>query len=485
MQTAQPGGTASTGPDVVAGVRLTSVIGRGASGTVWAGQEEAGGERVAVKLLDGPMAAEAEARLLTGVQHPHVLRLRRLSTNPAALVMDLAEGGSVASLVRARGLLEPGEVVTVLAPVADALAALHAAGIVHGDVTAANVLLGRDGRPLLADLGAGRLLGSGDVAATPGYVAPEVLAGADPGPASDVHGLAAVGWFALTGAAPAAVGDRLPLVLLAPDCPDALVQLLTRAVSPDPAERPGLAELASALHASARPRPVRLVAAAMPALAAGEAVTHRIRSRALEDAAHEPTARRRLRLSRRGRRRSRTVAAGATPGNRLRRVVRGAGVVLTAAGLSAGLTALVVVWLPQPGSAPSVAAVRAAVPAPTVTSQEPMLSAVVELVAAREGALRSGDPDTLDRVHAPGSPARRADDTLLARGPVPVRYEVLAVRGAHGDASDGEATAGEESTVVVDLRTRVGGSPAFEEQVRLQLVEVSGRWRVHDVEPVG
>jgi serine/threonine protein kinase len=72
---------------------------------------------------------------------------------------------------------------------------------------------------VLADLGVAGLAGDGVPWATPGYAAPEVLAGARPGPAADVHGLAAAAWLALTGSVPPPEPERLPLGLLAPDCP--------------------------------------------------------------------------------------------------------------------------------------------------------------------------------------------------------------------------------------------------------------------------
>ncbi len=76
-------------------------------------------------------------------------------------------------------------------PLAQALASVHAQGLVHGDVTPANVLFAADGRPMLSDLGISRLLGSpaAEVGGTGGYLDPAVVAGAAPGPASDVHGL--------------------------------------------------------------------------------------------------------------------------------------------------------------------------------------------------------------------------------------------------------------------------------------------------------
>ena len=107
---------------------------------------------------------------------------RSCPTGGWRVVMPHLLGGSLDALVRARGHLPPGEVVTVLAPVASALGRLHDLGVVHGDVSPGNVLLDLDGRPVLGDLGLGHVVGdvSPGVWGTDGYVAPEVLLGERP-----------------------------------------------------------------------------------------------------------------------------------------------------------------------------------------------------------------------------------------------------------------------------------------------------------------
>jgi serine/threonine protein kinase len=215
-------------PPHVPGLRLQRSLGRGAHGEVWAAVDAGSGEQVAVKLRRtasgrgprsagrGDVAAEAaetaerlarEIALLRRVDHPHVVRLRRVLDLPdgsRAMVLDHAAGGSLTELVRARGPLQPGEVVTLLIALARALADLHAGGIVHGDLAPGNVLFAGDGRPLLSDLGLGAVLGADqDPAdwATPGFADPAGLPAGDP--ARDIWGLGAVAWFALTGHPPA------------------------------------------------------------------------------------------------------------------------------------------------------------------------------------------------------------------------------------------------------------------------------------------
>ncbi|MDP9430784.1 MAG: serine/threonine protein kinase, partial [Actinomycetota bacterium] len=197
---------------VVPGYRLEELLGRGGSGEVWRAVPRSGGPAVAVKLLvEGDAERQArEAALLGELDHPHLVRLHEVVHEPrrggrprVALVLDLLAGGSLAALLSRRGRLRPGEVVTALAPVAAALAHAHERGVVHGDLSPGNVVFTAEGRPVLTDLGVARVLGevaAGEV--TPAYVDPTVARGGAPGPASDVFGVAAGAFHALTGVAP-------------------------------------------------------------------------------------------------------------------------------------------------------------------------------------------------------------------------------------------------------------------------------------------
>ena len=169
----------------------------------------------------------------------HVLAVEAclpLADGRVALVMPLLRGGSLAALVRARGHLGPGEVVTVLAPVAGALGRLHAAGVVHGDVSPGNVLLDLDGRPVLADLGVGRVLGEAPQAVwgTPGHLAPEVLLGASrPRPPTSTPSVPSAG-SASRGRSPVlpGCGPAWPRCAAPGRGPRALVAALEAAVRP-------------------------------------------------------------------------------------------------------------------------------------------------------------------------------------------------------------------------------------------------------------
>jgi serine/threonine protein kinase len=131
----------------VPGYDVDHLIGYGAAGEVWLARELATGDVVALKRVRVAQDLEArdrirrEAAMLAALEHPHLVRLRTVVTlaEELVLVLDHASGGSLAGVLAARGSLRAGEVVTMATPVAEALAAVHARGVVHGDVTPANV----------------------------------------------------------------------------------------------------------------------------------------------------------------------------------------------------------------------------------------------------------------------------------------------------------------------------------------------------------
>ena len=126
------------------------------------------------------------------------------------------------------------------------------------------------GKPLLADLGVARALGSErpPAAGTPGFRAPHrqtAEGGLDP--EADVYALAAIGWFALTGRVPGATAHRPPLGALVPDVPDELVALLEEGLAERADERPSAAEFARRVIRTARPEALDLTASAHPSVA--------------------------------------------------------------------------------------------------------------------------------------------------------------------------------------------------------------------------
>lgn len=320
--------TAESGMPQLPGYQVLTLIGRGATGEVWA-VRSGDGVRLAAKVLAADSEQlDYEVSVLQAIRHEHVVRLLDVvldsSSQPprTALVMDLAEGGSLAQTLARRGVLTSGELVTVLCPVARALHDLHGMGLVHGDLSPGNILLTDQGKPLIADLGMSRLAGHAgeEVWATEAWAAPEVLAGTAPRPASDVYSLGAIAWAALTGAPPEPAALRADLADVAPEASPEIRDLVNSALSHTDSARPLAGEFALALWECADPEPApvqgspgRRAASAMAQEDAASALTRRIRT----DAAREATPHRehgqvvRTR-PRRGRRPAALVAVGVT-----------------------------------------------------------------------------------------------------------------------------------------------------------------------------
>ena len=205
------------------GYKVEDLIGAGSSGEVWRASVTSTGVPVALKRIwlserAQREAAISEAAMLSALDHPHLMKLHELRPldDAIVLVLDLAAAGSLATLLARRGRLTVGETVTALAPIGGALAYAHNAGVVHGDVSSANILFTEVGLPLLADLGVARLLGdAAAVRTTPSYADPAVAAGGVPTPASDVFMLGAVALHALTGAPPWPGDDAAEVLELA------------------------------------------------------------------------------------------------------------------------------------------------------------------------------------------------------------------------------------------------------------------------------
>ncbi len=246
----------------------------GGAAALWRGFRLVDGLPVAVKLFDPTDAARAdrEAGLAQLVDHPHILRVLQTVTGPSGvgLVLPWASGGNLSELLAARRRLPWPEVLTVLIPLADALAAAHERDVVHGDVSAANVLFDGGGRPMLADLGAARAaaeLGM-PVAVTPTDVAPEVARGAAPLPSADVFSLGSVALHCLNGHPAWAAADLKDAVVQAvagrwpePDDllgPPALIRIVRRLLHPEPQRRGSAAQAAVELRQVGEPQPVTL-----------------------------------------------------------------------------------------------------------------------------------------------------------------------------------------------------------------------------------
>ncbi len=244
-------------------------IGRGGSAVVYLARQHSLHREVAIKVLRGEIedpkawrSFEREARTIAQLSgHLNVLTVYtagRASTGQPYLVTEVMDRGSLADVLAVDGPLAPGSLGMVGTAIADALIAAHGVGILHRDVKPGNVLLASDGRVKLGDFGIARLLaGKSDstterVAFTPEHVAPEILRGEPEGPWSDVYGLASTLVEAATGQPVfrRSPNERIETLMsrklmgpappLPETVPSTLRDVLTSALSPQPALRPTL-----------------------------------------------------------------------------------------------------------------------------------------------------------------------------------------------------------------------------------------------------
>lgn len=284
--------------------RLLEHIGRGAMGVVWRAHDEALDRTVAVKELapyaglDSAGAEQAnrrvmrEGRIAAQLQHPNAITVYSVveDDDKPWLVMEYLSSRSLETVLTDRGTLSPDEVARIGTQLAAALAAAHAAGIVHRDVKPSNVLIAEDGTAKLTDFGISRTIGdgtmtaTGDIAGTPGFFAPEVARGEQATFASDVFALGATLYNALEGAPPFGSADnQIALLYKAangeitpPSNAGPLEPVLLRMLHRPPNERPVMPTVRQELTAApadaaknaapaAAPPPQTMVAAQPPA----------------------------------------------------------------------------------------------------------------------------------------------------------------------------------------------------------------------------
>lgn len=145
----------------------------------------------------------------------------------AYIVMELVRGDTLEARLKQGGTFGPAEIDRILGTLLDGLEQVHGAGFLHRDIKPANILMRPDGRPTLIDFGASRAAMAGRTVAmtaifTPGYAAPEQFTAAKQGPWTDIYGLSATLYHAITGTAPPSAFDRMledgyqPLARVAP-----------------------------------------------------------------------------------------------------------------------------------------------------------------------------------------------------------------------------------------------------------------------------
>ncbi|MCK9924408.1 protein kinase [Frankia sp. AgPm24] len=193
------------------GYELGVVLGQGASGVVLEARHRQISRRVAVKVLTraGVQARAGfrrEADVLAGLDHPHIVRIYDYVERDdlALLIMEHLGGGTLRTRLPTTS---QAAACAVGLAAADALAAAHAAGVLHRDVKPANILFTRDGAPKLVDFGISRFFGGSStsvhsIAGTPGYMAPEQIGGGRVGAGTDLYALGVVLFRLLSGGMP-------------------------------------------------------------------------------------------------------------------------------------------------------------------------------------------------------------------------------------------------------------------------------------------
>jgi serine/threonine protein kinase len=255
--------------------RLQSQIGGGGMGTVWLARDELLGRQVAIKQVLSPagMSAEEtdqqrqralrEGRIAARLSHPHAISVYdvALESGQPWLVMEYLPSRSLAAVLAQDGVLRVDQVAQIGAQVADALAATHAAGIVHRDVKPANILIGEGGRVeglvKITDFGISHASGdiqltqTGQITGTPAFLSPEVAQGREMTEASDVFSLGATLYTCIEGTPPFGMEDNALAMLhrvaggqiVPPQRAGSLTTPLLRMLAPDPADRPAMPEV--------------------------------------------------------------------------------------------------------------------------------------------------------------------------------------------------------------------------------------------------
>lgn len=243
------------------------MLGEGASAVVYAAHDVLLDRPVALKIPRLPLGAEAgaaeriaqEVRTAARLHDWHIVTIFDVVEDyrRPMIVMERVNGRTLAALLRERGSLPLAEAVAIGEQIARALAAAHAGGIIHRDVKPSNVLVSDAGAVKLTDFGIARALANeqarltqtGMIVGSVFYLAPELMAGAEPTPAVDLYALGAITYQMLCGAPPFGGSDPVTIALAhatqpvpsvrgIPGIPLALARLIEKLLAKTPADRP-------------------------------------------------------------------------------------------------------------------------------------------------------------------------------------------------------------------------------------------------------
>lgn len=414
------------------------------------------------------------------------------------LLMEYCPGGSLAALMARRSNFTLAECVTALAPIAQAIAGLHAAGMRHGDISPSNIMLTAQGMPKIIDFQEASLSqDAAEVAGTPGFIAPETFTGAGEEElgARDVFALGSCLWYLLDGEPPDEPHYRPPVRVQFPGVPEIIQELLADSLDEDPLQRPTADQFARTLFSSIPAAPIHWE---------GFIDTD---SNQLMDTIHPDVAARtqhRRAGSRRKAGKTSTVIpgdSGSWHGHRLRRTPGGAKVVaaLAIGGIAIAASFLGVKYL-LPGQPPDPAA-QGAVPGETPGCRildvgevpacsfeaDTVIASFLALSAARDRAMNSGDSSALRKIYVEDSEQLQRDrETLDSMRKLKLRFNGLETKledvsiQARGSADTVilQALSTHSSYTYVDaagtLRHQVAAGDPERIQVEVELVD--GQW---------
>lgn len=551
-------GSAGPAAPHVPGYRLGRKLGTGGNASVWLATSERSGAIFAAKIINpsgnnhGAVAAanehaRREMQLLDRVGHEHLMQLHEVVAidGAAALIITYAAGGSLAELVSARGPLPVGEVVTILTPIAQCLAYLHNRGVCHSDVSPGNILFSELGKPLLSDLGLGRRTGESGTSTegTAGFAAPDHESDRRKeglSPEDDVHGLAAVGWYALTGRVPAPTDRRPPLSIVVPDVPEELAAIIEAGLEENTGTRPTAAEFERAAYNSCGAAAIDLVPAVhesvLPHLVTRRNLPRRKRKRQLLAYKRKPRSARAA--AKRPQWRLPAAVAASVAAVLIAWGLLGSSPSGTSTGPAAGTDAGMSSAVPAAGTSATspkspgntdggagAATSRTPEPAPEADremearlwsavpgdvreglSENSPGEAVHALAWMRSYAFSSGQTALLDHVNVPGSPAMAADariaDRLERTGHVLAGFETDIVRAEPLRTDDSNwpvgvkvATDPSSDPAVLAVTAHTSGftemngqgeavhrqEPAGGQQLRMVLRKVDGHWQIAEI----
>jgi hypothetical protein len=247
-------------------LKIIERIGKGAGGDVYRAFDPALEREVALKIWrerGGYRTTGTEARRLGRIKHPGVLQVlgNERHDGYAGMWTDFLDGKSLEEVLAERGTLAASEACRVGIALCDALEAVHAAGMVHRDLKAANVMWLADESVVLIDFGSVKELprgvpeGTERMRGTPLATAPELLRGEPIGPAADIYSLGVLLYRLVSGRYPVEAKSLAelieyverrtfqPLAERRPDCDPVFARVVDRALSRAPAKRPGIAEI--------------------------------------------------------------------------------------------------------------------------------------------------------------------------------------------------------------------------------------------------